>query len=56
MVKQLLKIKKVRVVVEKGPTQQTFLKSQGKFFFVISMYPFFTYFWHLKITNRAFKK
>ena len=29
-----------------------FLKSQGNFFFIISMYPFFTYFWHLKLRIR----
>ena len=35
-------------VVGNGPTQDTFLKSQGSLFF--------TYFWHIKITNRDFKK
>ena len=30
-----------------------FSESQGKFFFVISMYPFFTCFWHLKLWMRV---
>ena len=32
------------------------LKAQGKFIFSFSCTYFFTYFWHLKITNWAFKK
>ena len=33
-----------------------FLKEQGKFIFSFPCTLFFTYFWHLKITNWAFKK
>ena len=33
-----------------------FLKAQGKFIFSFPCTLFFTYFWHLKITNWVFKK
>ena len=48
-------ITKLLLVVEKE-WPRTLFKSLEVNFFVISIYPFFTYFWHLKITNQEFKK